>query len=214
MEFLKDIFADKTFTFAEFKAAVEANDKIKLVNLKAGGYVDKDKFTAKETESTTLKEQLKTANTQIEDFKKLDVEGIKAAAEKYKSDFDASEVKHKEALQAMQFTFALEKALGAAKAKNTKAVKALLEMDNLKMAGDEIIGLKEQITKITTEAPYLFDVEEDDKDPAVKINKAGGGKPGTSKNPWLKDSYNLTEQGRLLRDEPDKAKAYKALAGK
>jgi len=44
-----------------------------------------------------------------------------------------------------------------------------------------------------------------------------GSNPGRStstKNPWAKETWNLTEQGRLLRDDSDLAKRLKAEAGK
>jgi len=213
MEFLKALFGDKALTFDELKALVEAAaDKIKIANLKDGGYVDKDKFTAKEAELTLTKEQITNANKQIEDFKKLDVEGIKAASEKYKSDYEAAVAKSQADMSKLKFDFALDKALVTAKARNPKAVKALLDVDKLKLDGDTLIGLKEQLDPIATSDAYLFDTEE--TDPAVKFVKGGGAPAGGVKNPWLKESLNYTEQGRLLRDDPQKAKAYMAQAGK
>lgn len=213
MEFLRELFGDKALTYDQLKAAVDAAaDKIKIANLKDGGYVDKDKYTAKETELSVIKEQVATANKQIEDFKKLDVEGIKAASEKYKADYEAAVAKSQADMGKLMFDFALDKALATAKAKNPKAVKALLDVEKLKLDGDTIIGLKEQLDPITTSDAYLFDIEE--TDPAVKIVKGGGAPAGGIKNPWLKEHYNLTEQGRLLKEDPQKAKAYMAQAGK
>lgn len=48
---------------------------------------------------------------------------------------------------------------------------------------------------------------------------SGGGATGhdgngkSKNNPWAKDSFNLTEQGRISRDEPEVAKKLKAEAG-
>ncbi|NLY77321.1 MAG: hypothetical protein GX080_04430 [Tissierellia bacterium] len=47
----------------------------------------------------------------------------------------------------MKFDYALEKALTVAKARNIKAVKALLDLENLKLADDKILGLDEQLKK-------------------------------------------------------------------
>lgn len=190
MDFLKELFGDKALTFEELKAAVEAaSDKIKVANLKDGGYVDKDKFTAKETELTLIKEQIAAANKQIDDFKKLDVEAIKATADKYKADYEAAEAKRIQDLEALQFSFALEKGLTSAKAKNVKAVKALLDLDKLKIKDGEIEGLKEQLDAVVTDAPYLFDIEPDEddeeEDPVkLKFNKpcGSGGQKKTTKD--------------------------------
>jgi len=40
----------------------------------------------------------------------------------------------------MQLDFALERALTAAKAKNPKAVKALLNLENVKLDGEQLLG--------------------------------------------------------------------------
>ncbi|HEY9659398.1 MAG TPA: hypothetical protein V6C65_13155, partial [Allocoleopsis sp.] len=40
----------------------------------------------------------------------------------------------------------------------------------------------------------------------------GGGK-GVNKNPWAKDSFNLTEQGRIFKQNPDLAHRLMAEAG-
>lgn len=40
----------------------------------------------------------------------------------------------------------------------------------------------------------------------------GGGSDG-DKNPWAKDSYNLTEQGRIMKADPDKAARLRKAAG-
>lgn len=42
----------------------------------------------------------------------------------------------------------------------------------------------------------------------------GGGATNNTVNPFSKDTLNLTEQGRLLREDPEKAKALQALAKK
>lgn len=47
---------------------------------------------------------------------------------------------------------------------------------------------------------------------------AGGGAPangggGAAKNPWSKDSFNLTEQARLFRENPQEAARLRAAAG-
>lgn len=41
----------------------------------------------------------------------------------------------------------------------------------------------------------------------------GGGGSGGDKNPWTKESFNLTEQGRIKREDPQKAERLKREAG-
>lgn len=46
----------------------------------------------------------------------------------------------------------------------------------------------------------------------TKYNPAGGGNPPTV-NPFAKDTFNLTEQGRMLRQYPEQAREMAAAAG-
>lgn len=96
-DFLKKLFAEGTLTFDQFVEALNGDKTIKLVNLSDGGYVAKDKYDNKVRELTTeltgVKEQLASANTTIQSYKDMDIEGIKKSAsdweKKYKDDTDA-----------------------------------------------------------------------------------------------------------------------------
>lgn len=134
----------------------------------------KGDLTRKETELAALQGKLDTANKQIEDFKDLDVEGIKKAAEDYKIKFEDAEKKAKEDLEKIQFEHKLESALSGAKAKNIKAVKALLDTEGLKLNKDEIVGLNEQLEKLKEENDYLFESEEQTKQDPPKFTRPGG----------------------------------------
>lgn len=43
-------------------------------------------------------------------------------------------------------------------------------------------------------------------------NPLGSGSTNNTTNPFAKESFNLTEQGRLMREDPEKAKSLQALA--
>ena len=88
-------------------------------------------------------------------------------AEKAKSDADAQ-------ISEMKFDYALSAALTGAKARNSKAVKALLDMDGLKLNDGKIIGLDEQLSQIKEENGFLFESDE----PAPTIVKGTNGGSG------------------------------------
>lgn len=171
MDYLKEIFGEDALTYDEFTEKVKKSDKVKLANLKDGQYVDKNKFEAKEKEVETLDEQLETANQQIEDFKEMDIDGVKQAAENYKRKYETEKVNAQKELEKLQFEHAIEKSLTGAKAKNAKAVRALLDLDGLKLNNGEIVGLNEQLEKIKEENDYLFEGEEEK---VPQIIKPGG----------------------------------------
>ena len=46
------------------------------------------------------------------------------------------------------------------KARNPKAVKALLDMESVELDGDEVKGIDEQIDQLVENEPYLFESDE------------------------------------------------------
>jgi len=160
----------------------------------------KKKLEADIDERDKQLEQLKAAAGSNEELKKqietLQAENKKAAEE------------WQDKMAQMQLDFAIEKALTAAKAKNPKAVKALLNLENVKLDGDKLLGLDDQLKAIQQSDPYLFG---DSGKVGGGTNPPGAGNPEV--NPWKKDSWNLTQQGKILLEDPAKATRMKAEAG-
>lgn len=121
-----------------------------------------------------LETQVNDANAEIQKFKDMDVEGIKQAAEDWKEKAEKAKSDADAQISEMKFDYALTAELTGAKAKNAKAVKALLDMDGLKLNDGKIIGLDEQLSQIKTENDYLFESDE----PAPKIMSGTHGGSG------------------------------------
>lgn len=121
----------------------------------------KTKLATAQTELDGVKAQLTDAGTQIESFKKLDIEGVKKAADEWKVKAETATSEAARQMAQLKFDHALDGALSGAKAKNAKAVRALLSTDGLKFneADGSILGLNEQLEKIKSEADYLFEAE-------------------------------------------------------
>lgn len=132
----------------------------------------KTKAETAETEAAGFKKQLEDANSVIEGFKRLDVDGIKAAADEWKAKAEKAEADGKAQVAQLKFDQALAAALTGAKAKNPVTVRALLNVDDLKLSKDgALVGLNEQLAKIKSENDYLF---ESDK-PEVRIIAGASG---------------------------------------
>lgn len=156
----------------------------------------KTKLSTTETEVKGLKDQLKDANTQIESFKSMDIEAIKKAATDWEAKAKQAETDAAAKVAALKFDHALDGALGGAKAKNPKAVKALLNMEGLKFndADGSIVGLKEQLETVKKDNAYLFN---DETQPPTIV--AGATPPVTSDafTAALRKGAGLTtEQGK------------------
>lgn len=119
-----------------------------------------------ETENAGFKKQITEANTAIEGFKKLDVDGIKKAADEWKAKAEAAQAEAEKQIAGLKFDHALDAALAAAKVKNIKAARALLNLEGLKLGDDGAIvgtdetkGLAKQLEAIKASDDYLFEGE-------------------------------------------------------
>lgn len=84
---------------------------------------------------------------------------------------------HAAAIHKQAYNHALTTALGGAKAKNVKALTALLDLDKVKLEGESLTGLDEQLKDLKESDAYLFEQEEkqDDEPPAQKGPRFSGG---------------------------------------
>lgn len=136
------------------------------------------KLTAAESEITALKNQLSERSSQLETLKNStgDVEGMKKQIADLQADNKAKDEAHTVEIKKLKVDAAIDAALMAAKAKNSKAVKALLDLDSDKaeFADDGTIkGLADQIKKLqgAEDSKFMFDTES--KKTTIK-----GAKPG------------------------------------
>lgn len=128
----------------------------------------------------SLETQVNDANTEIQKFKDMDIDGIKKAADDWKETAEKAKADADKQISQMKFDYALSAALTGAKAKNAKAVKALLDMDGLKFNDGKIVGLDEQLAQIKADNDYLF--ENDEPAPEfVKGTNGGSGSVGGKK---------------------------------
>jgi hypothetical protein len=173
-------------------------------------FIPKDKYNEVAEAKKKLEADIQDRDKQLDDLKKAagSNEGLKQQIEKLQAENKKADEAWQTKLAQMQLDFALERALAAAKAKNSKAVKALLDLEQVKLDGEQLLGLDDQLKAIKESDPYLFG----------ESGKVGGGTnpPGAGNpevNPWKKDTWNLTLQGKILREDPAKATRMKAEAG-
>ena len=162
MDFLKGIFNGQALTFEQFAEKAAASG-VKLANLADGGYVGKEKYAALETRLNAASQQLTAANQKLAGY---DPEW-QTKAERAKQEADSR-------VQQIEFDYALNAALSGAKARNATAVKALLNMDGLKLADGKIVGLSEQLASIKTDNGFVFE----DQQPTPRFSAAAPGIQG------------------------------------
>lgn len=160
-----------------------------------------------QTEITGLNTQVKDRDKQLETLKAS--AGDNEALTKQIADLQAENVTtkktHESEMNQLKVDFAVEKALTGAKAKNVKAVKALLDLEDAKLDKDGgVKGLQEQIDKLTAEegTKFLFDAAAQTK-PTFKGFQPGassGTKPGTEVDT---SKMNYDELCAYLAENPD-----------
>jgi len=175
-------------------------------------YVPIERFNEVNEEKKELKNQLEDRDKQLQELK------VKAAGNEELTSKIAeleninkqTKEEYEKKIAAIRKETAIELALKDAKARNVKAVKALLDLDKVSLDGENLIGLDEQLKGLKESDPYLFGEDKlKGRDPSL-----GNGSldPWTKKNPFSKEHFNLTEQGKLLREDPELARKLQELA--
>ena len=117
-------------------------------------------LTKKDAAISQLQDQLKTAKDGLKAFEGVDVDGLKGQISKLTADLDQKEKDWAGKLAGIEFDHSIEAAIGAAKGKNAKAIKALLDMDTLRKSTNRDADVAAAIESVKKENDYLFDSEE------------------------------------------------------
>jgi predicted nucleic acid-binding Zn-ribbon protein len=150
-----------------------------------------------QTEVEGLKTQVSDRDKQLETLKTSagDNAELKKQIEDLQTENATAKANHESELNQLKINFAVEKALTGAKAKNIKAVKALLELEDAKLDKDgNVKGLAEQIEKLTTgdDTKFLFEAQKQQYNfKGFQPGVSGENKPGEGeKVDFSKMSYD------------------------
>ena len=150
-----------------------------------------------QTEVEGLKTQVSDRDKQLETLKTSagDNAELKKQIEDLQTENATAKANHESELNQLKINFAVEKALTGAKAKNIKAVKALLELEDAKLDKDgNVKGLAEQIEKLTSDegTKFLFEAQKQQYNfKGFQPGVSGENKPGEGeKVDFSKMSYD------------------------
>ena len=176
---LSEILGEETFKTLpeEIKSKYKDTD---FVN--SSDYVPKSKFDQVDSQAKEYKKQVGDRDKQISDLKEQykDVDGLKEKVTELETANKTQKEEYEKQLGDIAFNNALEKGLGAYSVKDKKLVMALIDKDKLKVDGDNIIGLKEQIEPLQKSHEYLF--EKEIKGTGAFSTGGGDPKPGDVTN--------------------------------
>ena len=164
-----------------------------------------------QTEVEGLKTQVGDRDKQLETLKASagDNADLKKQIEDLQTENATAKATHESELNQLKIDFAVEKALTGAKAKNIKAVKALLELGEAKLDKDgNVKGLDEQIEKLRSgdDTKFLFEAQKQQKQQqnfkGFQPGASGEQKPGEGeKVDFSKMSYD--ELTAYMEANPD-----------
>ena len=149
----------------------------KVLDSLDGEYVPKSKFQEVSEENKTLKKSVGDRDKQLENLKKSS--GDNAELQKQISDLQKANAEqqkaHEQELSQLKLDNAIDLALSGAKAKNSKAVKAVMDLSKVKLGEDgQLTGFSEQLEALQKSDGYLFDAPQPTKHQFV------GFQPGVS----------------------------------
>lgn len=189
----------------ELKALGLTDEQIDKVMASHGKVINdtKEKLNTVRTERDDLKEQLTSRDQQLESLSKQvkDNEELTAEINRLKEDNKNATQELQQKLERQAFDFSLEKALTDAKVRNPKAVKALLDLESIKLDGEKLLGLDDQLTSIKESDSYLFEVEQNN-DPKPNFTTGQHSKgAGITTEDFNKMTYQ--ERLKLKQENPD-----------
>lgn len=189
------------------KGETTVDDVLKAIDEADKEKVPRTRLNDKIAEVKELEKQLKDRDTQLEDLSKKaagnedlikQINDLQDANKQTAADYQAK-------LDKQAFDFSLEKALADAKAKNPKAVKALLNTEAIKLDGEKLLGLEEQLKALQESDSYLFGGEEQ---PSLKGRKPNDDPTppatGLTKEQFAKMSYS--DRVKLYNENPEQYK--------
>lgn len=136
------------------------------------------------TERDNLKTQIGERDTQLEELKKIDAEGLQQKITELQGANETTKSEYEEKLHNQAFDFKLQQALTGAKVRNPKAVKALLDTEKIKLDGEKLLNLDDQLAGLKESDAYLFESEKTEEPAKPSFSTGEHQTDGNSGDPF------------------------------
>lgn len=194
-----------------YNQVIEKLGDKKITIVSDGTWIPKSKFDDVNEEKKELKTQLEERDNQLKDLrnKAAGNEELTTKIVELENLNKTTKEEYETKIATLKKETSIELYLKGQQARNIKAVKALLDLDKVSIDGDNLIGLEEQLKTLKENESYLFGKDTlKGREPYENTDSVD---PQYKNNPFSKDHFNLTEQGKLLRENPELAAKLKAV---
>ena len=180
----------------------QANKVLEAYSEELKGYIPKARFDEVNNAKKDLEQQLKERDKQLEDLSKKvkDNEELSKQIKELQEANKATKEQYEAKIKDMTINAAIREKLTDVKYPDLLISK--FDISKLTVTADgTVLGIDEQLKTIKEQYKDLF-VPEVKGNPPFNNDKSSSG----IKNPWSKEHFNLTEQGRIMRENPELAK--------
>lgn len=153
-----------------------------------------------EVERDNYKDSLDTAQNSLKEFEGVDVKDLNTKIANLTADLQKKDTEYQTKISDMEFNSVLDAAISESKAKNSKALKALLDVEMLKTSKNQADDIKKAIEKVKEENDFLFESSEPIKNPVAPTGNSSAA--GITKEAFAKMGY--AERLNLKKTSPDK----------
>lgn len=173
------------------------------------GFIPKARFDEVNETKKELEQQIRERDKQLKELqeKAKGNEELEKTIKELQEANKATKEQYEAKIRDMTINAAIQSKLTDAKYPDLLISK--FDESKLSIAEDgKVLGIDEQLSILKEQYKDLFKPDVKGKEP----NNIGGSSLG-QKNPWSKEHFNLTEQGRILRENPELAKQLIIQAG-
>lgn len=159
-----------------------------------------------EVERDNYKDSLETAQNALKEFEGVDVKELNGKITQLTADLEKKDSDYQAKIAEMEFNTIVDNAIASSGAKNTKAVKALLDLGTLKASKNQTEDIKNALDSVKAENDYMFGSAEPID--GIVTDTGKNKNSGITKEMFAKMGYG--ERLKLKQTDPNK---YKELKG-
>ncbi|CZR99173.1 Phage minor structural protein GP20 [Clostridioides difficile] len=208
LEYFKKLLGDEEGQKVYEKLSKDKENKLLLDNIKSPRYVERTELENANKEIKEYKKQMGDRDKQLNDLqgKVKDNKELSDEIESLKNANKEIRESAEKEIEVLKFNTAFERVIESYNPRNSKALAALINKDNISFVDGKFIGLDEQIKAYQQSDSYLFNNEKNKGDD--EIGGTGGLEGGTTS--LLDNDSEISSIGELLANSKVKSENIEA----